>query len=49
MGSEREEDVDRSLTKQMASRIPPRVNKGLPEMKEAAESTELWCSGAALA
>ncbi|MER7309622.1 phosphatase PAP2 family protein [Streptomyces griseoluteus] len=40
-------DIDRLLTKQAASRIPPGVGKVLSAVEEAAESTKLWCGAAA--
>ncbi|KUN25167.1 phosphatidic acid phosphatase [Streptomyces antibioticus] len=41
-------DVDRSLTRQTAARIPKTAGKVLSAVEEAAESTKLWC-GAAVA
>ncbi|MEU6770211.1 phosphatase PAP2 family protein [Streptomyces sp. NPDC046759] len=35
------------MTKQAASRIPPRVGKVLSVAEETAESTKLWCGAAA--
>ncbi|MFF5157801.1 phosphatase PAP2 family protein [Streptomyces sp. NPDC000348] len=40
-------DTDRSLTKQTASRVPPRVGRVLSVVEEAAESSKLWCGAAA--
>ncbi|MEU9921560.1 phosphatase PAP2 family protein [Streptomyces griseoluteus] len=39
-------DIDRSLTKQAASRTPPGVGKVLSAVEEAAESSKLWCGAA---
>ncbi|MCX4854870.1 phosphatase PAP2 family protein [Streptomyces canus] len=40
--------VDRALTQQAASRIPPGVARALSAVEESAESSKLWC-GAAVA
>ncbi|KOV96082.1 MULTISPECIES: phosphatase PAP2 family protein [unclassified Streptomyces] len=40
-------DVDRSLARQAACRVPPRVGKVLSAVEEAAENTKLWCGSAA--
>ncbi|MEU6093078.1 phosphatase PAP2 family protein [Streptomyces sp. NPDC047085] len=40
-------DADRSLSKQAASRIPPRAGKVLSAVEEAAASGKLWCGAAA--
>ncbi|MFH8800897.1 phosphatase PAP2 family protein [Streptomyces sp. NPDC017936] len=40
-------DADRSLTKQAASRIPPRAGKVLSAVEEVAENSKLWCGAAA--
>ncbi|MFJ9742052.1 phosphatase PAP2 family protein [Streptomyces sp. NPDC101166] len=40
-------DADRSLTKDVASRIPPGVGTVLSAVEETAESTKLWCGAAA--
>lgn len=39
--------VDRALTQQAASRIPPGVAKALSAVEESAESSKLWCAAAA--
>ncbi|MET9460330.1 phosphatase PAP2 family protein [Streptomyces canus] len=40
-------DVDRALTQQAASRIPPGVGRALSAVEECAESSKLWCGAAA--
>ncbi|MEU6587849.1 phosphatase PAP2 family protein [Streptomyces sp. NPDC046881] len=40
-------DVDRSLSEQVAWRVPPGAGKVLSAVEEAAESTKLWCGSAA--
>ncbi|MFI6435762.1 phosphatase PAP2 family protein [Streptomyces sp. NPDC050759] len=40
-------DVDRALTRQVASRIPSGVAKALSAVEESAESSKLWCGAAA--
>ncbi|MBO4252418.1 phosphatase PAP2 family protein [Streptomyces griseorubiginosus] len=41
-------DVERSLTKAAACRIPPPAGKVLSAVEESAESTKLWCAAAAV-
>jgi undecaprenyl-diphosphatase len=41
-------EVDGTLTRRAASRIPPGVAKALSAVEESAESTKLWCGAAAV-
>ncbi|MEU3518870.1 phosphatase PAP2 family protein [Streptomyces sp. NPDC006654] len=40
-------DADQSLTKRVASRVPPRFGHVLSAVEETAQSSKLWCGAAA--